>query len=1141
MARATVSLSDLKTKFKGAGVFTMISDESVTSYNAPGRISVLVPGFSKVGWFNRPFLIEAGDVETLRNLYGARDKSLERKGSFFHKSIEVLLKNTPVIALNLVKFNDTLKEDGTPAEDADKVDFLSLSTEPQVKNIGKTTKLYSSFFKKDDWFIPSAENVLANRRDKSIFNLVNLSQQKLSFIIKKAELRGYDMKLKEWYDGNVPAYLDPETSVNDYIIEVIAIVGDYSQISDFDVRFKGLFEGGLLQSDKLEDFLRRQDIALKFRTVGSLIPDFRTKNGENLYIEQMINSSTISHGVVCAIDREQIEDKQYNMHERQIDVVCSSIIQNPADSLEMLSHVSKSFGQRTVIEPRVFTEEMVIDEISLSKFEKIDDKTFLFTDKSDDVYAKLLKIVKTGTHPHVKVKRKYTAPEHDASHTEDRKRVDGILHKYTNDTAVGSKLEITENGDIRLVFDEIVSFPLGKATFKVVENENAVFIDGSPAKNADDVVAYAKKIGFNAVKTDGGKVEIIPTTKNLTEINTEVLTTARHDEFDTYDKTTGDIIKNVAGNTGVATLTREQSDIKDTDLKATISVYGDGNIYVEDDTDKNKWLFLEDIHIGSIENGTARVWAEGSSIDGTMVAIQYDQKSREISDSTNVNCYEFYVTSVGSEEPLFLNSAPKVTIGELDYGNKIENVLDVVADKSNKLSYQDVELIKTFYKTATFNMENIQKISLDISSIRTQKTFVVEQKVFEKNPIEIGDKIKTTMDVQNVVSIKQELINGKKFFIVELDGSIGDGRFYREVSVHELTKFYKVFSLDGFQINPKSIPDGSNKSIREIYSVISETNIGKALSDPEAISFRYIVDTFNGGIEPKCKSYISEIAKKRDICMAIINVPRVDEFKKHKNPRFTASPTSTNPSPSVEVRYIVEGGNKAESPEWLFSLPEEEQGASHSAFFFPNVLVTETDGSTSSIPPASYVASCFMRKFGTTDEYKPSAGIIRGAITGEGVTGVDFRLGSDDYRSLIEFGINPIIIKNGSPIIYGNETGYQRFTSALNNIHARDLLITITEETKRLIDPYVYDYNDDTMRATIRTILNGYYGSLRDAYRAIESFKITIDRTNNPGWLVDNDGVLIDVEVTITGVAKKFINRITLKGRSVNQTGFTII
>lgn len=1141
MARATVSLSDLKTKFKGAGVFTMISDESVTSYNAPGRISVLVPGFSKVGWFNRPFLIEAGDVETLRNLYGARDKSLERKGSFFHKSIEVLLKNTPVIALNLVKFNDTLKEDGTPAEDADKVDFLSLSTEPQVKNIGKTTKLYSSFFKKDDWFIPSAENVLANRRDKSIFNLVNLSQQKLSFIIKKAELRGYDMKLKEWYDGNVPAYLDPETSVNDYIIEVIAIVGDYSQISDFDVRFKGLFEGGLLHTDKLEDFLRRQDIAIKFRTVGSLIPDFRTKNGENLYIEQMINSSTISHGVVCAIDREQIEDKQYNMHERQIDVVCSSIIQNPADSLEMLSHVSKSFGKRAVIEPRVFSEEMVIDEISLSKFEKVDDKTFLFTDKEDEMYSKLLKIVKMGTRPHVKVKKKYIAPEHDTSHSEDRKRVDGILHKHTNDIPVESKLEITETGDIRLVFGETVSFPLGKATFKVVENENAVFIDGSPAKNADDVVAYAKKIGFNAVKVDGGKVDIIPTTKNLAEINVGVLTTARHDVFDTYDKTTGDVIKNVAGNTNVATLTREQSDIKDTDLKATISVYGDGNIYVEDDTDKNKWLFLEDIHIGSIENGTARVWAEGSSINGDMVAIQYDQKSREISDSVSVSCYEFYITAVGNEESIFLNSAPKITIGEFDYGNKIENVLDVVADKSNKLSYQDVELIKTFYKDATFNMENIQKISLDLSSIKSNKTFVVEQKVFEKNPIEIGDKIKTSESVQNVVSIKQELVGGKKFFIIEIDGAIGEGRFYREVSVHELTKFYKVFSLDGFQINPKSIPDGSNKSIREIYSVISETNIGKALSDPEAISFRYIVDTFNGGVEPKCKSYISEIAKKRDICMAIINIPRVDEFKKHKNPRFTASPTSTNPSPSVEVRYIVEGGNKTESPEWLFSLPEEEQGASHSAFFFPNVSVTETDGSTSSIPPASYVASCFMRKFGTTDEYKPSAGIIRGAITGEGVTGVDFRLGSDDYRSLIEFGINPIIIKNGSPIIYGNETGYQRFTSALNNIHARDLLITITEETKRLIDPYVYDYNDDTMRATIRTILNGYYGSLRDAYRAIESFKITIDRTNNPGWLVDNDGVLIDVEVTITGVAKKFINRITLKGRSVNQTGFTII
>ena len=1138
MARATVSLSDLKTKFKGAGVFTVISDESVTSYNAPGRISVLVPGFSKVGWFNRPFLIEAGDVETLRNLYGARDKSLERRGSFFHKSIEVLLKNTPVIALNLVKFNDTLEEDGTPAKDADKVDFLSMSTEPQVKNLGKTTKLYSSFFKKDDWYVPSAENVLSNRRDKSIFNLVNLSQQKLSFIIKKTELRGYDIKLKEWYEGNVPAYLDPETSVNDYIIEVIAIVGDYSQISDYDVRFKGLFENGLLKADKLEDFLRRQDIAIKFRTVGSLIPDFRTKNGENLYIEQMINASTISHGVVCAIDREQIEDKQYNMHERKIDVTCSSIIQNPTDSLEMLSHVSKSFGRRYVIKPREFSESMVIDEISLSDFEKIDDKIFLFTDKNDDKYEKLLRIIKEGTRPHVKVKKAYTAPEHDSSHSEERKRIDGILHKYINDTPVEAKLEILANGDIRLTFDEITAFPLGKATFKVIENENAVFMDGSPAKNADDVVAYAKKIGFNAVKTDEGKVDIIPTTKNLTGISTDTKTWARNDAFDTYDKTTGDIIKNTTDNVNIATLTREPSDIKDTDLKATISIYGDGDIYVEDETNRNKLLFLEDTNIGNDE--TDRVVIENSNINGE-VGIHHNRVTRNINDTVSVTCYEFYLTNVGSEDPLYLGSPNEITIGEFDYGNKIENILDVVTEKSNKLSYQDVEFIKMFYKNATFNMRNIQKISLNMDSIRYQKYFVVEQKAFEKNPIEVGDKIKTSEYVHNVVSIKQELVGGKKFFTIELDGSIEDGRFYREVSVNELTKFYKVFSLDGFQINPKSIPDGSNKSIREIYSVISDTNIGKALSDPEAISFRYIVDTFNGGIEPKCKSYISEIAKKRDVCLGIINTPRADEFKKHKNPRFTASPTSTNPSPSVEVRYIVEGGNKSESPEWLFSLPEEDQGASHSAFFFPNITVTESDGTVSSVPPACYVASCFMRKFGTTDEYKPSAGIIRGAITGDGVSGVDFRLGSDDYRSLIEFGINPIIIKNGAPIIYGNETGYQRFTSALNNIHARDLLITITEETKRLIDPYVYDYNDDTMRATIRAILNGYYGSLRDAYRAIESFKITIDRTNNPGWLIDNDGVLIDVEVTITGVAKKFINRITLKGRSVNQSGFTTI
>ena len=350
-----------------------------------------------------------------------------------------------------------------------------------------------------------------------------------------------------------------------------------------------------------------------------------------------------------------------------------------------------------------------------------------------------------------------------------------------------------------------------------------------------------------------------------------------------------------------------------------------------------------------------------------------------------------------------------------------------------------------------------------------------------------------------------------------------------------------IFCLNGFNLSKAALPDGTNKKMKEIYSTITESNIGRALTDPELVNFRYIIDTFNGGLEPKSKSYLTELAKKRQRCLALLNAPTVREFRRSNDPRFTTTPTAENPYPEFSIKYVVSGGNQDENPSWSYSLPDEEQGASFAGFFFPNIVVTEDDGTTTAVPPAAFVSNAFMRKYGTTDEYKPVAGIIRGQITGAGVSGVDHPLMSDEYNELIEFGINPIITKNGVLTIYGNETAYQRFTSILNNIHARDTLITFEIETEKLLLPYVWDYNDDTMRSTVSQILRKYYDAMRDSYHAIEDYELIFDRSNNPDFVINESAAIVDIAVKIAGVTRKFINRLTLRGQSVTQSGFTVV
>ena len=102
----------------------------------------MVVGFSNKGPFNAPVYLP--DVTTAVAIFGDIDKTLEAKGSYFHRSIFSCLSTGPVFALNLLSLNND-----ESSSNADKVNYFGYSIDTEQPNGVLTSRLYSSFYNQE--------------------------------------------------------------------------------------------------------------------------------------------------------------------------------------------------------------------------------------------------------------------------------------------------------------------------------------------------------------------------------------------------------------------------------------------------------------------------------------------------------------------------------------------------------------------------------------------------------------------------------------------------------------------------------------------------------------------------------------------------------------------------------------------------------------------------------------------------------------------------------------------------------------------------------------------------------------------------------------------------------------------------------
>lgn len=1021
-----ITLRDLYTKFRAAGVYTVYRDQTVAPAVDTSAVVRLVVGFSKTGPFNVPVLINRGDYETAEALYGLIDNSLERKGSFFHRSLRICLEEGPVLALNLLKTYDEIIPDNpeegyvAPDHDADLVKYVSLSVSPSETNGTPTDKLYSSYFNKERFWNADDRYLLATRANadsKYILNLVNLSQTPATIITRKSDIKGFDVTAEEWYGSadNIPAFVKKSDFISDYFIDVIVVDGNFGpdryQSLATDPVFGDYFDNGGLIVSKLTEFLSLREVNTRNIFTGCIIPDFRDKKNVPYFLEDIINANTMRHGILCAIDRDELDRFEYGTNTVNVDMVGHKLADGTISSINFLGYKTK------VLQDYQYTEKTSNSTITVD------------TTAGVTITPQVGKITVTIAQSNASYAAAYSNLE---------------LGDYVGGTrtSAGTAAGVP------------VAAPLLKIT-RILKTASSVVFDVTNGFKGNENSASGSLVDIDTTD-DEMDIEYNPSRIYIDGTTTYMLADVKSDIYNDYksgDLTNGDTV------------------VVDGDLfylKFTETVASDSLDAADDYRPLLRIDFYDDAALSTaVSAGGAPDFGE-----------TYDSLGYPITTATAFNI----ISAIGN-----LNK-------RVDIVTKIgDNVIDV--------SVNDTEISHTDFLVG---------LDEDGNTILTRIKTI--QNVDTNNDSSADVKRITTYDNIKV-----------------LTSGDGDDQVERFKPFENYITSYNSQYLPGFSMKSYHIPDGTNATMKSILQVMTNTSMRDAIIDPDMINFRYYVDTFNNGLEPNSKSYIADMLAARQTCMGILNAPSAKEFTDSTNPRFTDVPTNANPLPIFNVEYVNTGGNLAENPEFLYTMPAENQGASWVSYFFPNIHVLYNNRRIS-IPPAALVSNAFVRKYSVGEPFKVVAN-KRGVLNSvnETLAGVEYRLTNEDRGNLEAKGINPIIQKkDGTIMIYGNQTGFQSFRSVLNNIHVRDMLITVQLDVENILSNYVFEFNDDALRLEVSSLLREYLQRLQNSYRVLNSFDVIFDRTNNTPEVVRENVGIIDLVIEPVDAANRYINRITL-------------
>jgi len=1084
--------------FKSSGVYTLEFDASQNIILNPQTIRLVV-GYSNVGPFNTAVYLP--DPQTALSVFGDIDRSLEKKGSFFHRSIFTCLNTGPIFVVNLLRLNDATTDAGTPdvANGADVARYRAFSVDTAQINgqnptsdyatvntyLSKEDKLLSSYYNKQKFWFPDPLALIAtmdttNGDSTKLFSFVNLSQNPVSVIIKKSldatiPIRGFDISAQEYYGANnVPSFLHPYDYISDYFLDVIVISGnwtDYSTLS-LDPLYSTYFTNKGFIKEQIDNFLALTNVNVLLSVTGCFIPDFVDLNGINQDIKVLVNNQVGQTGILCAVNDQALDDLATGDYSL-IDLVGHHLI----DSLEN--------NNPTVSNPNIdflsyntpLFSDLVYNQNVTSLFDAVSPGSTLNEAGTLFIYSSITGINTSSF-------AAYNPASLDS----------GLPYLQTNATGGGA-------ADLLAALQTFLT--------STISNPGPTYILGQAGNLTGNTIALASFNSYDLVKL---KVESVSTV--VVGGNPQLRIRWSHPLY-------------TSANPLVA-------PYADTNINSTRYQFGLSDYFNRQNPSSGHYQY-----VGYESSLIYQNYERGVITNGAVIYMDWLGNSKQyIGLTTSVDRDTFLtITMIGYSDADLTTLAVIPTLGN--------TFTTMATGASDTVGGNQIAVI-----SLSGNLNQEIGIMSSISSTQIQ----LSSDVATTSGIAVGNLLVST-DTDLFIPSQNRLTRITKVNRVPT-GSPGIYTIYvttdrpimlfpgtplmvkKFIAIEQFVQNYQFTYLPGFNLKPYHKPDGSDAQIDNILNVLYTTNIATSLSDPNIITFRYVVDTFDGQIKTNSKYQLSTLAMQRQKCLAIINAPSIAKFMASTDPRFTDATTASNPAPLFNASYVASGGNLSLNPSFEFTLPDEDNGAKFAGTFSPFLTIRENNKNIN-IPPAAHVSNNFIRKFVTGEPYAIVAGQKRGIISGSNVVGLEYDFTQTDRDYLEPFGINPIIRRRGIGIvIYGNQTNYQRTNSAFNNLHVRDLLITLETNIESILSNYVFDFNEDSVRLEIKTLVDNFLSGVENV-GGIYNYLTIMDSSNNTPAIIDQNLGIIDVIIEPARGIQKFINRVTVtRTGGINSGGF---
>jgi hypothetical protein len=465
-------------------------------------------------------------------------------------------------------------------------------------------------------------------------------------------------------------------------------------------------------------------------------------------------------------------------------------------------------------------------------------------------------------------------------------------------------------------------------------------------------------------------------------------------------------------------------------------------------------------------------------------------------------------------------------IGNVDSLNKFY----VMSQNSNYKQTLEVELLPTGV---------VDKELVDENNI-WQRDNQILVKADRYSELRVNDFLLSTNNRLVRIIDKKIYKNDSSLVLVTCNGPIKRNQFgldlqtYLYKSVDNYTYAYKALTFKGFKTRVASLPDGTETTQNNILDIIAKgTPLFRALTNKEAIDYRYLVDSFGLGLGERSKQQLADICGDRKDIFGFLNMPSVKSFKESSSPTFVDS------NGDLSVEFIAKGSNPDKAASFTYTFADGE-GSTCVGYFTPYIQVDDS-GRQLSMPPASHVATTYMRKhtsnLGGITPWTIAAGVTNGRITN--IIGLEHNYSNEDIEFLNQSQMNPIVFKrNRGNVIETENTAQTLYKSALSYIHVREVLIELERELSRMLLDFQWQYNTAEIRAEIKLradVICETYVNRNGLYNYFNK----MDDENNTSEIIDNQIGVLDTYVEPIKGMGIIVNNVTiLRTGAIEAGGF---